>query len=59
MLASPNRNVKWAEIVRTLANFYTDKLDDADTIIPALQGLVTLASFPAFGPAEATTVIEG
>ncbi|TEB36758.1 ARM repeat-containing protein [Coprinellus micaceus] len=45
--------------VRTLANFYTDKLDDADTIIPALQGLVTLASFPTFGPAEATTVIEG
>ncbi|KAJ3521011.1 hypothetical protein NMY22_g12497 [Coprinellus aureogranulatus] len=45
--------------VRTLANFFSDKLDDADTIIPALQGLVTLVSFSAFGAAEATTVIEG
>ncbi|EAU90313.2 hypothetical protein CC1G_08995 [Coprinopsis cinerea okayama7 len=43
---------------RTLVNFYCDKLDDPDTIIPALQGLHTLVGLPNFGGIEATTTIE-
>ncbi|KAH6916048.1 RNAPII transcription regulator C-terminal-domain-containing protein [Coprinopsis sp. MPI-PUGE-AT-0042] len=43
---------------RTLVNFYCDKLEDADTIIPALQGLLTLAGLPTFAGIETTATLE-
>jgi hypothetical protein len=45
-------------LARTLVNFYCDKLEDADTIIPALQGLHTLASIPTFAGIETTATFE-
>ncbi|CAE6532510.1 unnamed protein product [Rhizoctonia solani] len=39
---------------RVLTTFYCEKIQDADTIIPALDGLLTLASLPTFGTNEAT-----
>ncbi|KAF8757616.1 RNAPII transcription regulator C-terminal [Rhizoctonia solani] len=39
---------------RVLTTFYLEKIQDADTIIPALDGLLTLTSLPTFGTNEAT-----
>lgn len=44
--------------VRTLVVFYTGKLDDTETIIPALKGLVTLTKFPAFTSTDAVEVVK-
>ncbi|KAH7335417.1 ARM repeat-containing protein [Rhizoctonia solani] len=38
---------------RVLTTFYCEKIQDADTVIPALDGLLTLASLPTFGANEA------
>ena len=45
--------------VRVLTKFYCEKLDDSETVKPALNGILTLVSLPTFSPPEATTVIEG
>ncbi|KAF5383772.1 hypothetical protein D9615_003569 [Tricholomella constricta] len=44
--------------VRVLATFYCGKLDDTETIIPALKGLNTLTTLPACSPTEATSIIQ-
>ncbi|KAI0794485.1 ARM repeat-containing protein [Fomes fomentarius] len=44
--------------VRTLVAFYTGKLDDTETIIPALKGLVTLTKLPAFASTDAVDVVK-
>ncbi|CAE6521545.1 unnamed protein product [Rhizoctonia solani] len=38
---------------RVLTTFYCEKIQDADTVIPALDGLLTLTSLPTFGENEA------
>ncbi|KAG8684679.1 hypothetical protein FRC09_015238, partial [Ceratobasidium sp. 395] len=38
---------------RVLVTFYREKLQDAATIIPALDGLLTLSSLSTFGETEA------
>ncbi|KDN47119.1 hypothetical protein RSAG8_03896, partial [Rhizoctonia solani AG-8 WAC10335] len=38
---------------RALTTFYCEKIQDADTVIPALDGLLTLTSLPTFGSGEA------
>ncbi|CAE7224793.1 unnamed protein product [Rhizoctonia solani] len=38
---------------RVLTTFYCEKIKDADTVIPALDGLLTLISLPTFGANEA------
>ncbi|TFK26217.1 ARM repeat-containing protein [Coprinopsis marcescibilis] len=43
---------------RTLVGFYCNKLEDSETIIPALQGLETLVTLSNFGGPEASTVAE-
>ena len=43
---------------RVLVTFYCNKLDDADTIKPALTGLLCLAKLPSFSPVEATAALE-
>ncbi|KAK2463614.1 hypothetical protein APHAL10511_004365 [Amanita phalloides] len=45
--------------VRVLTTFYCEKLDDPETIIPALKGLVTLTALPSFSSEEASTVVRG
>lgn len=44
--------------VRVLTPFYCGKLDDSETIVPALQGILTLVKLPTFGAPEATGVID-
>lgn len=43
---------------RVLTTFYCEKIQDADTVIPALDGLLTLASLPTFGANEATDTAQ-
>ncbi|CAE6466774.1 unnamed protein product [Rhizoctonia solani] len=38
---------------RVLTTFYCEKIQDADTVIPALDGLLTLTALPTFGGNEA------
>ncbi|KAF8889317.1 ARM repeat-containing protein [Infundibulicybe gibba] len=45
-------------VVRVLTAFYCGKLDDTETIIPALQGLVTLTALPTFAISEVSAVIN-
>ncbi|CAE6417929.1 unnamed protein product [Rhizoctonia solani] len=51
-LCQPERVSK--QSTRVLTTFYIEKIQDADTIIPALDGLLTLTSLPTFGTNEAT-----
>ncbi|KAI8996433.1 ARM repeat-containing protein [Trametes punicea] len=44
--------------VRVLVTFYCGKLEDTETIIPALKGLVTLTKLPAFASTDAFEVIR-
>ncbi|KIK08924.1 hypothetical protein K443DRAFT_671974 [Laccaria amethystina LaAM-08-1] len=44
--------------IRVLTPFYCGKLDDSETIVPALQGILTLVKLPTFGAPEATGVID-
>jgi DNA repair/transcription protein MET18/MMS19 len=44
--------------VRVLASFYCGKLDDTETIIPALKGLATLTALPTFSSTDATSVVQ-
>ena len=44
--------------VRTLVAFYCGKLEDTETIIPALKGLVTLTKLPLFASSDAIEVIQ-
>ncbi|KAG5647525.1 hypothetical protein DXG03_009462 [Asterophora parasitica] len=44
--------------VRVLATFYCGKLDDTETMIPALKGLNTLTTLPTCSSTEATSIIE-
>lgn len=41
-------------IARVLVIFYQEKLQDSDTVIPALDGLLTLSSLDTFGASEAS-----
>jgi len=42
-----------------LTRFYRKKLgDDTDTIVPCLQGLATLVTFPQFTSSDALEVVE-
>ncbi|KAJ1306672.1 hypothetical protein OPQ81_007667 [Rhizoctonia solani] len=43
---------------RVLTTFYCEKIQDADTVIPALDGLLTLVSLPTFGVNEATDTAQ-
>ncbi|KAI0333855.1 ARM repeat-containing protein [Cubamyces sp. BRFM 1775] len=44
--------------VRVLATFYCGKLEDTETIIPALKGLATLTKLPAFASTDALDVAK-
>ncbi|KAL1941257.1 hypothetical protein VTO73DRAFT_7469 [Trametes versicolor] len=44
--------------VRVLTMFFCGKLEDTETIIPALKGLVTLTKLPAFTSIDAVEVIK-
>ncbi|KAF8637616.1 hypothetical protein AX17_002685 [Amanita inopinata Kibby_2008] len=44
--------------IKVLTAFYCEKLNDTETIIPALKGLVTLTALPTFSSEEASTVIR-
>jgi DNA repair/transcription protein MET18/MMS19 len=44
--------------VRVLTSFYCEKLDDTETIIPALRGLASLTTLPTFSSSEATSVVQ-
>ncbi|KAF8661259.1 hypothetical protein AX16_001362 [Volvariella volvacea WC 439] len=44
--------------VRVLSTFFCSKLEEFHTVIPALNGLVTLAALPTFTSPDATGVIE-
>ncbi|KAG9001211.1 hypothetical protein FRB90_011657 [Tulasnella sp. 427] len=41
-----------------LLTFYEQKLDDSDTVIPALHGLLSLVSLPTFTPSDAATLFQ-
>ncbi|KAG8999782.1 hypothetical protein FRB90_011960 [Tulasnella sp. 427] len=41
-----------------LLTFYEQKLDDSDTVIPALHGLLSLVSLPTFTASDATTLFQ-
>ncbi|PCH36357.1 ARM repeat-containing protein [Wolfiporia cocos MD-104 SS10] len=45
--------------VRVLVAFYCGKLEDTETIIPALKGLVPLADLPPFTSTDAVEVMNG
>ncbi|KDQ18893.1 hypothetical protein BOTBODRAFT_28377 [Botryobasidium botryosum FD-172 SS1] len=44
--------------VNVLVAFYIAKLEDTDTVIPSLRGLLPLASFPQLGAADAVTIVK-
>ncbi|KAH9913980.1 ARM repeat-containing protein [Epithele typhae] len=44
--------------VRTLVAFYCGKLEDTETIIPALKGLVTLTALPMLTSIDAVEVVK-
>ncbi|KAI0372603.1 ARM repeat-containing protein [Pilatotrama ljubarskyi] len=44
--------------VRVLTTFYSGKLEDTETIIPAIKGLATLTKLPAFTSSDALEVIK-
>ncbi|RPD59070.1 ARM repeat-containing protein [Lentinus tigrinus ALCF2SS1-7] len=44
--------------VRTLVTFYCGKLEDTETIIPALKGLTTLTKLPSFVSTDAVEVAK-
>ncbi len=44
--------------VRTLVAFYCGKLEDTETIIPALKGLNTLTKLPAFASSDGVEVAK-
>jgi DNA repair/transcription protein MET18/MMS19 len=44
--------------VRVLTAFYVGKLEDTETIVPALKGLLSLSLLTPFTSAEATTVVN-
>ncbi|KZT43226.1 hypothetical protein SISSUDRAFT_1057991 [Sistotremastrum suecicum HHB10207 ss-3] len=46
------------QATRVLVNFYCGKLDDSDTVIPALKGLVPLCKLPTFTSSDAIQTIE-
>lgn len=46
-------------LVKVLVTFFRGKLDDTETIIPALRGLVALVAKPAFGSNDAIEVVRG
>ena len=48
----------WVTQVRTLVAFYCGKLEDTETIIPALKGLTTLTKLPAFASTDAVEVAK-
>ncbi|KAG8974923.1 hypothetical protein FRC05_006600 [Tulasnella sp. 425] len=41
-----------------LLTFYEQKLDDSDTVIPALHGLLTLVSLPTFASSDAVSLFQ-
>lgn len=44
--------------VRVLVTFFRGKLEDTETIIPALKGLVALVTKPAFGSSHAVDILQ-
>ncbi|KAG9103692.1 hypothetical protein FRC06_008809 [Ceratobasidium sp. 370] len=48
-----NDDGKIREKARVLVTFYREKIQDSDTVIPALDGIFTLCSLPSFGETEA------
>ncbi|KAF8836738.1 ARM repeat-containing protein [Paxillus ammoniavirescens] len=46
------------QTVRVLATFYCSKLEDTETITPALKGLSYLVSFPSFSSNEVSDVLS-
>ncbi|KAG6909334.1 hypothetical protein DXG01_000934 [Tephrocybe rancida] len=44
--------------VRVLTTFYCSKLDDTETIIPALKGLSTLTALPSCSSSDATSIVQ-
>ncbi|KAG6865136.1 hypothetical protein C0991_004873 [Blastosporella zonata] len=44
--------------VRVLTTFYCGKLDDTETIIPALKGLNTLTALPTCSPDDAASIVQ-
>lgn len=44
--------------VRVFTSFYCEKLNDTETVIPALRGLVTLTALPSFSSFEATNIVQ-
>ena len=45
-------------VARVLVSFYSGKLDDPETVIPALNGLVSLTSLPTFSDADAGETVK-
>ncbi|KAG8887558.1 hypothetical protein FRB98_009464 [Tulasnella sp. 332] len=43
---------------RVLVTFYTERLDDSDTAIPALKGLLCMSQLPTFTATESTEVFQ-
>jgi hypothetical protein len=41
-----------------LSAFYCSKLEDFETILPALKGLVSLVKFPSCGGEDAVMIVE-
>ena len=41
-----------------LTTFYCGKLDDTETIVPSLQGLMTLVTLPQFTSGDALEVVK-
>jgi DNA repair/transcription protein MET18/MMS19 len=46
------------DAARVLITFYCGKLDDTETIVPALKGLATLVSLPTCTPSDAEEIIR-
>ena len=44
--------------VQVLTTFYCGKLDDTETIVPSLQGLMTLVTLPPFTSGDALEVVK-
>ena len=46
------------DLVRVLVTFYCGKLEDTETIVPALKGLVTLVGAPGLTSTDAVEVVK-
>ena len=45
-------------LARVLVTFYSGKLEDVETVLPSLKGLLRLSSLPTYGGVDVVTTYK-